>query len=104
MKRHFKPKKMIDIEIYDYWRPSEKQTVSVQKIGRKYIYAGGKKFSKESGQECANPFNFCITQASFDHLKKTLLQSVVQCDCNKPVRDPEYADCCGLCGNKIDDD
>ena len=63
---------MVEIEIYDYWRPSLREKVSIEKIGRKYIYAGGKKFSKESGQECANPMNFCITQASFSSLKKLL--------------------------------
>jgi hypothetical protein len=38
---------MVEIEIYDYWRPSLREKVSIEKIGRKYIYAGGKKFSKE---------------------------------------------------------
>jgi hypothetical protein len=63
---------MVEIEIYDYWRPSLREKVSIEKIGRKYIYAGGKKFSKKSGQECADPINYCITEASFEHLKKTL--------------------------------
>ena len=65
-------KTMVEIEIYDYWRPSLREKVSIEKIGRKYIYAGGRRFLKKSGEECADPMNYCITEPSFERLKKAL--------------------------------
>lgn len=86
----------IQVEIFDIWRPQlPAKTITVKKIGRKWIHTSYGRFLKETGMD-EEPSNYQIKSG---FLKKILGQTAACPECEEDIDKSELEQFGGMCKN-----